>query len=81
MGEKDGFFLQGYKFPLDAFQLFGVCRYNNNNNNNNNNDNNDNDNNNHHSENMSAAFQETTKLENYRKQPYWALHTLRKVLT
>jgi hypothetical protein len=27
------------------------------------------------SENTRAAFQETTKLENYRKQPYWALHT------
>ena len=26
-------------------------------------------------ENTPETFQETTKLRNYRKQPYWALHT------
>jgi len=45
-----------------------------------NNNNNNNNNNNlgpfqSHLENTWATYQEITKLRNYRKQPYWALHT------
>ena len=37
--------------------------------------NNNNNNNNNNLENTWATYQETMKSRNYRKQPYWALHT------
>ena len=38
-------------------------------------DNNNNNNNKSHLENTCATYHETMKSRNYRKQPYWALHT------
>jgi hypothetical protein len=35
----------------------------------------DGNNNNNNNNNIPATYQETMKLGNYRKQPYWALHT------